>query len=429
MHDVIRDMALLMVSGSDGNKRKWIVKAGIGMSDLPRQEEWQEAERASFMNNRITSLPDYGASTFPKLSMLIIHHNKGLKTIPPSLFASMPRLVYLDLSDCRITKLPKEICSLTELQYLNLSDNHITGLPAEFGCLGKLEYLFLMNTDLQIVPNGAISNLSMLKWLDIKENPLALEWWWDELKCFKGRHQLSVAISINATIDNIERLNMLPPNVSIWHLTLAGENISKLPNNYDLGTTQWGCRVSDKLESLYIVNLGLDRLVLAAGEGRESSFGCLKLLYFTELKLLEDISLNRVRLHNLRKIYIFDCPMLKDVSWVLQLPCLNSLSIVNCGKMEELISDVGNSNSISSSSIQHLFLGNIPNLNRIANRSLHFPYLEFIDVIDCPKLKKLPFGIEILKNKLKRIDGEDDWWNNLDWDDETIKDSLTPYFR
>ncbi|KAG6526783.1 putative disease resistance protein At3g15700 [Zingiber officinale] len=55
MHDVIRDMALLMVSGSEGNKRKWIVRAGIGFSDLPRQEEWQEAERASFMCNKITS--------------------------------------------------------------------------------------------------------------------------------------------------------------------------------------------------------------------------------------------------------------------------------------------------------------------------------------------------------------------------------------
>ncbi|KAG6526773.1 probable disease resistance protein At1g61300 [Zingiber officinale] len=39
MHDVIRDMALLMVFGLESNKRKWIVKAGVGLSDLPRQEE------------------------------------------------------------------------------------------------------------------------------------------------------------------------------------------------------------------------------------------------------------------------------------------------------------------------------------------------------------------------------------------------------
>ncbi|XP_042466338.1 disease resistance protein RFL1-like [Zingiber officinale] len=244
MHDVIRDMTLLMVSGLKGNKRKWIVKAGIGLSDLPRQEEWQEAERASFMINEITYLQEYGAPTFPKLSMLILHGNENLKTIPPSLFASLPRLTYLDLSDCCITELPKEICSLTELQYLNLSDNRIIRLLIEFGCLSKLEYLFLRYTGLETVSNGTIANLLMLQWLDIRGIPLASDWWWDELKCYKGRHQLSVGIHINATTDNIERLNMLPLNVSVWELILDGEHISKLPS-YDLGTPQWGCRATN----------------------------------------------------------------------------------------------------------------------------------------------------------------------------------------
>ncbi|XP_042465423.1 probable disease resistance protein At4g14610 isoform X2 [Zingiber officinale] len=242
MHDVIRDMALLLISGLEGNKRKWIVKAGIRLSDLPRQEEWQEAERASFIWNQITSLQEYEASTFPKLSMLILHGNKNLKTIPSSLFASMPRLTYLDLSDCYITELPMMIGTLTELQYLNLSKNPITRLPLEFGCLGKLEYLLLRATCLKIVPNGTISNLSMLKWLDIRQTPLVPEWWWDELKCFKGRHQLSVGININATTGSIDRLNMLSPNVSIWELTLDGNYISELSND-DMGTPQWGCRV------------------------------------------------------------------------------------------------------------------------------------------------------------------------------------------
>ncbi|XP_042465436.1 probable disease resistance protein At1g61300 [Zingiber officinale] len=428
MHDVIRDMTLLMVSGLKGNKRKWIVKAGIGLSDLPRQEEWQEAERASFMVNNITSLQEYGASTFSKLSMLILRRNRGLETIPPSLFASMPNLTYLDLSYCHITELPREMCSLTELRYLNLTNCYITRLPIEFGCLVKLEYLLLVNTGLEIVPNGMISNLSMLKWLNISHIYPATEWWWDELKCFKGHHQLSVEIGINATTDDIERLNMLSPNVSIWKLTLDGENISKLPN-YDLGTPQWGCRVSDNLEILYIQDLRLDRLELAIGVGRESSFGCLNILRFINLKLLEEISLNRVRLYNLREVLIFDCPMLKDVSWVLQLPCLKSLDIRLCRTMKQVISEVGNSNSISSSSIQHLKLWHMSDLNLFANRPFHFPYLEYVQVYGCPKLKKLPFGVEILKNRLKVIKGEEYWWNNLDWDDESIKDSLTPYFR
>ncbi|XP_074574306.1 putative disease resistance protein At1g61300 [Curcuma longa] len=422
MHDVIRDMALLMVSRSEGNKRKWIVKAGIGLCDLPRKEEWHEAERASFMRNKLTFLQEYGASTFPKLSMLVLRCNRVLKTIPLSSFASMPHLTYLDLAFCDITELPKEIGSLSELQYLDLSFNAIRRLPPEFGCLCKLEYLLLMRNDLQIISNGTISNLLMLRWLDIRQIYPTPEWWWDELKCFKGCHQLSVGICINATTDNIERLNMLPPNVFVWELTLAGKNISKL-SNYDLGTAHWSSMASD-LEMLFIEVLGLKRLVLAA------SFGCLKRLNFEGLQLLEEISLNRVQLYNLRELYITNCYALKDVSWVLQLPCLNLLRIGNCPKMKELISDqVGNSNSISRFSIQRLILDDMQNLNRIANRPFHFPYLEYIHVTFCRKLKKLPFGAEILKNRLKLIQGDDNWWNNLDWDDESIKDSLTPYFR
>ncbi|XP_074560954.1 putative disease resistance protein At1g61300 [Curcuma longa] len=429
MHDVIRDMALLMVSRLEGNKKKWIVKAGIGLSDLPRKEEWQEAERASFMKNKIISLQEYEACTFSKLSMLILRDNR-LETIPQSLFASMPHLTYLDLNSCGITELPREICSLTELQYLNLSCNFIRRLLLGFCCLCKLEYLLLRQNSLQIVPNGMISNLLMLKWLHIREIYPICEWWWDELTCFKGCQQLSVGININATTDNIERLNMLPSNVSIWELVLNGKNISKLPN-YDLGTPQWGCRVSDHLETMYIVDIGLERLVLAACMGRESSFRCLKRLYFQSLQLLEEISLNRVRLDHLRELYIYDCPRLKDVSWVLQLPSLNFLEIIGCETMKELISEVGNSNSITSSSIRirTLLLRYMPNLNRIANRPLYFPYLEDVLVIGCPKVNKLPFGAEILKNRLKRIYGLQDWWNNLAWDNKNIKDSLAPYFR
>ncbi|XP_074574540.1 disease resistance protein RPS2-like [Curcuma longa] len=429
MHDVIRDMTLLMVSELQGSTKKWIVKVGIGFSDLPKQEEWQEVERASFWGmNDFTFLQDYGAFTFPKLSMLILGGDGVWKrrTIPPSLFSSMPHLTYLDLAFCCITELPMDICSLTELQYLNLIGNPIRRLPVEFGCLSKLEYLLLRATNLEIVPNGMISKLSMLKWLDITQISFAFERWYDELKSFKGHHRLSVEIDIQATPDNIERLNMLT-NVSIWKLTLLRPWTSELPN-YDLGIPQWGCRTGDKLECLRIVNINLDRLVLPASIGSESNFRCLKELQFLTLYQLKEISLNGVRLYNLRVLEISDCPSLKDVSWVLQLPCLSILSIRSCRRMKELITDVENSNS--SSSIQRLSLVDMRNLNRIANRQLHFPYLEYIYVKYCPELKNLSFGVEILKTcRLKHIYGGKNWWDNLDWDDKSIKDSLTPYLR
>ncbi|XP_042389988.1 disease resistance protein UNI-like isoform X1 [Zingiber officinale] len=416
MHDIIRDMALLMVSELKGNERKWIVKAGIGLHNLPRQEEWQEAERASFMKNRILSLPEYKASTFSELSILILQYNH-LTTIPPSLSASMPHLTYLDLSNCDIKELPTEIGSLTELQYLNLSYTDIRSLPLEFGCLGKLKYLLLRDTYFKTVPNGVISNLPMLKWLDITQQFPVCEQWWDELVRFKGRHQLSLGIAIYAA--NLESLNVLP-NVSVWNLTMSG-----LSSEFQM--LQWSHRLSDNLECLTIANVRGDKLMMNASVDCESSFRCLKTLIFDRIEELEKSWLNGIGFDNLRDLYINCCYKLKNVSWVLQLPCLNLLDISDCWEMEELISNIENSNS--NFGIKMLTLCHMKKLHRIAHQPLCFSYLEYMRVHDCPRLQKLPFGVEILKSRLKEIEGDRTWWDNLDWDDESTKDSLTPYFR
>ncbi|KAG6529969.1 hypothetical protein ZIOFF_012186 [Zingiber officinale] len=449
MHDVIRDMTLLTLKE---NKRKWIVKAGIGLRHLPRQEEWQEAERASFMDNEITSLQDYGASTFPKLSMLNLHSNH-LSEIHPMLFTNMPLLTYLNLSlNLGIEELPKEIGCLTELQYLNLSETSITNLPAEFGRLGKLKYLLLRDTKLETVPNGTISNLSTLRWLDIREIYPSHEWWWDELEHFRGRSKyLSLGITINP--DKLKRLETLPNNVSVWSLTVRGLGSSKLPE-YNLGTLQWNNKVRYLVESLEISDVPGHELTMPGDWNRILEFYCLKTLCFRTLEQLENIRFNPVEyeFNNLRDLYICGCNKLKDVSCVLDLRYLNLLDIKNCEEIEELISNVGNSNSISR--IRMLSLNGMRNLHRFAHQPFQFPALEYIRVLYCPRLKKLPFEAKMLKKiegeeewwnnwnwdeesndfstpcfRLKEIEGEKDWWNNLDWDDESIKDSLTPYFR
>ncbi|XP_042389958.1 probable disease resistance protein At1g61300 [Zingiber officinale] len=416
MHDVIRDMALLMVPRLKGNGRKWIVKAGIGLHNLPRQEEWQEAEQASFMQNRILSLPEYEASTFSKLSKLFLLLNDNPLNIPPSLFASMPRLTYLDLSKCDIKELPMEICNLTELQYLNLSYTFIRSLPLEFGCLCKLEYLLLRYTKLETIPNGAISNLSMLKWLDIRGYFPVFDLL-NELKCFKGCHQLSVGITINPA--DLERLGMVP-NVSVWNLTVRGWQSSEFLK-YDLDS------ISDNLERLTISDVPGDKLTMNAGVTCESSSRYFKTLYFESLRQLETICLNGAGFNNLCDLYIYGCDKLKDVSWILQLPSLNLLDMKYCEEIEELISNVGNYNS--SFGIKMLNLAFMKNLHHIACQPCHFPYLEYVRVYDCPRLKKLPFGVEILKSRLKEIIGDQTWWDNLDWDDENNKNSFTFYFR
>ncbi|KAG6526776.1 hypothetical protein ZIOFF_016777 [Zingiber officinale] len=271
MHDIIRDMALLALKE---NGRKWNVKAGIGLSHLPIQEEWQEVERASFADNEIKSLQDHAASNFPKLSMLNLHSN-NVWEIPLTLSTNMPLLTYLNLSlNLGITKLPREIGNLTELQYLNLSETSITSLPAKLGCLGKLEYLLLRDTKLETVPMGVISNLSMLKWLDIREIYPKIEWWWGELEYFSGRHLISLGIIINPA--NLKRLNSLS-NVYLWNVTIKGLGSSKFPDykfpeykfsECDLSTLQWNAlmsttRINTTLECLEISDIPGDKLMMS----------------------------------------------------------------------------------------------------------------------------------------------------------------------
>ncbi|XP_042459940.1 probable disease resistance protein At1g61300 [Zingiber officinale] len=424
MPNSIRDMVLLMVSELKGNGRKWIVKAGIELSHLPSQEEWQEAERASFMRNNITSLQDYEASTFSKLCILILHGNH-LSEIPPTLLTNMPLLTCLNLSlNFGIEELPKEIGSLTKLQYLNLSSTDIKSLPLEFGCLKKLEYLLLRNTRIKTIPNEIMSNLSMLKWLDIGGYFPVCDSWLNELKCLREEHhKISLGITINPA--NFEILNMLP-NVSVWNLTVSGSESSKF-SVHNLGTLKWSHRISDNLECLTILDVPGDELAINAGVDCESSFGCLKTLYFRRLGKLKNIRWNGVGFNNLHDLYISDCYMLKDVSWVLQLPCLDFLRISNCWEMEELISNVGNFNS--SFGIKMLILFQMNNLHRISHQPLHFPNLKNINVCHCPRLKKLPFGTGILRSGLKEIIGDQTWWDSLDWDDNSNRDSLTTLFR
>ncbi|CBI21701.3 unnamed protein product, partial [Vitis vinifera] len=53
-----------------------------------------------------------------------------------------------------------------------------------------------------------------------------------------------------------------------------------------------------------------------------------------------------------------------------------------------------------------------------------------MNVVRCPNLRKLPFdsNIKISKN-LEEIKGEQEWWAELEWEDQTIKHNRTPYFK
>ena len=62
--------------------------------------------------------------------------------------------------------------------------------------------------------------------------------------------------------------------------------------------------------------------------------------------------------------------------------------------------------------------------------SLLFPSLKVIHVVRCPNLRKLPFDSNIgISKNLEEIEGEEEWWVELEWENQTIMHNLAPYFK
>ncbi|KAH9714846.1 Disease resistance protein RPS5 [Citrus sinensis] len=73
MHDVIRDMALWIASTIDKDKEKFLVLAGVGLTEPPRTGLWNAVTRMSLMRNKITRLLESPPS--PLLQTLSLSSN------------------------------------------------------------------------------------------------------------------------------------------------------------------------------------------------------------------------------------------------------------------------------------------------------------------------------------------------------------------
>lgn len=75
----------------------------------------------------------------------------------------------LDIRNCNLKQLSKEICNFTKLRILHLEGNHLRDLPDCFRKLSHLKFLFLASNDFASVPL-VLSELRMLSILDLRNN-------------------------------------------------------------------------------------------------------------------------------------------------------------------------------------------------------------------------------------------------------------------
>ena len=410
MHGMLRDMAwqeckedivLLIKKGKEQRGlRKWSKVKRMSLWDHSIQDLLTIVSRSSREDilENISQLPNL---------LTMICKDPMSRTLHAGFFRSMSSLTVLDLSNSSVLhELPTEIDHLINLKCLNLSNTAIPELPSELQKLRKLRCLILNYTKLREIPRGMISNflslevfskLEVLQHLDpgaFLHRDDYLQYLLDELQCLLHIKEICIVIHEATYLQKLLESQKLLG--CIRKLTL--DDCSDLP------TLELSPSSVTKMEDL-------------------------ELRYCKELR---KISLGTRQFRNLSKVVIKGCN-LSDVGWLIYAPRLQTLELVNCESLGEIIGDTPgggeteeNIKIFSSLSVLRLFY--LPSLQSIFRHALPFPSLIKIEVQDCEVLTKLPFDSNSARNTLKLISGEESWWDNLSWDNEAIKEVFSPKF-
>ncbi|XP_029044322.1 leucine-rich repeat protein SHOC-2-like [Osmia bicornis bicornis] len=126
--------------------------------------------------NSITTLAQSIVKKISDITQLQIIENLSLlgnqlPQLPSNFTESIANLVYLDLSDNRLSNLPDSVNMLKMLTYLNLDNNQFFCLPNVVCELSSLKTLKTRKNHIRYVPNN-LENLSNLQDLDLSYNEL-----------------------------------------------------------------------------------------------------------------------------------------------------------------------------------------------------------------------------------------------------------------
>ncbi|KAL5721792.1 mitogen-activated protein kinase kinase [Ranunculus cassubicifolius] len=433
MHDVVRDLALWVARECGEKRSKFLVQAGVGLTQAPNVGSWKEAERISLMDNKIKELSRIPECSF--LLTLLLQWNFDLIGIAPNFFQYMPCLRVLNLRGVGIEKVPESVCGLIGLRFLDLSNTKIKELPEEMRNLVELRYLRLQGTHLlKNIPGGMISHFSRLQLLDFNISGVLVEGSpsIEDLESLEHLRELGITITESQMLSSVLLSQKLSSCITdtcitkckgLTKLALAPSS-SILKNVKKLRTFQIkGCYEMEELEINSATENNNMRLLAS-----------LKGLIIDDMPKL-NISWICTPIHfgNLSDVRIWKCDLLKDLAWLALVPFLEYLDLENCSQVEDIIlhsefSKTMVDNQTIFSRLMFLTLKNLPKLKSICQLVLPFPCLEHITVIQCPLLKKLPFASSSTKKPLLQIEGQTEWWNALQWEDQIVNSSFQPFF-
>ncbi|KAI3951333.1 hypothetical protein MKW92_031031 [Papaver armeniacum] len=411
MHDVVRDMAIWVASTLGEKKGTYLT---VQAQSTLKLHELEKAERVSLVGNTaITKLN--GAPHCSKLLTMLLQ-NSNVSDISDDFFRFMPMLKVLNLNAVRLKKLPTSIFSLSKLEYLELP---------------------LYDEDV-VLPPGSLASLTKLKAISLSRS--CFHWEFDggpslgELEGLQHLIGLQITIGTGVALQRLvtsQKLQLCTKLLSIKYcpgitsLTfLPPASVSVLSLVHMTSLSFLSLENCDELEELRIISCDAVTLFTTLEE--------LHLLFMPKLRIVWDVPQQSFFSVSLKRVIITGCPGLKDITWLIYIQNLELLRLVEMDGLEDIISSgfAAEQKLITTfSRLSLLSLHSLKNLRRICDQNVKFFRLENILVVGCPKLKKLPFNTNsLIPRSLKKIEGEEQWWERLEWGDEATKSKFNSYF-
>ncbi|XP_003634660.1 disease resistance protein At4g27190 [Vitis vinifera] len=449
-----------------------------------------EAFLLGFQALRVLNLSNTNIQRLPlslihlgELRALLLSQCGRLNELPP--VGRLSKLQVLDCSNSGILKLPEGMEQLSNLRELNLSGtwglktygaglvSRLSGLEildmSESNCRWCLKTETNEGNAALLEELGCLERLIVLKMdLNGTTHPL-LEYapWMERLKSFRIRvsrfYHESLLVRYAATRFILRKSEEIlfkndfknkDGKFEERKLLLSGLDLSGKWNEWLLLTRaavlelEWCTGLNNLFDSVggfvYLKSLSItDSNVRFKPTG-----GCrspndllpnLEELHLITLDSLESISelvgslglkfsrLKGMRVAGCPKLkYLLSCDDFTQPLEKLELICLNA-----CDDLSAMFIYSSGQTSMPypvAPNLQKIALSLLPNLKTLSRQEETWQHLEHIYVRECRNLKKLPLN-EQSANTLKEIRGEEEWWKQLEWDDDVTSSTLQPLFK
>ena len=238
-----------------------------------------------------------------------------------------PLITAVDLTNQKITTIPKVIFKNTQLEVFVLEDNRLTSLPSQIKYLKNLKSIHLSGNKLTFLPKE-IGSLTKLEVLDLYQNKLtSLPW---EIGLLQNLQVLDLSWDLLIQLPrNIGRLKKLK------HLGLTGNSLNSLPKEIgQLDNLELLDLYGNSIDSLPSQISGLKNLItLNLGNNKLDSLpreiGLLKKLNSLDIRenRLEKLPEEIGQLKNLKQLDISNSRFKQLPNSIMQLEKLESLRL------------------------------------------------------------------------------------------------------